>query len=1380
MMDNPVQTPAGGAGGALGSQLEANTPSTSSTIPAQGGSTFIKPSIHPPSQFNVSARDVAEEWKMWKQMWDNYAVLTNLFSQPESYQTALLLHSIGPDGVRIYNGMKFVDEEESKNSSVILTKFGLHFLGERREFFERFKFNQRNQEGGESVDQYVTVLRTMSKSCGFCSCMKDKLLMDRILLGVRDDRMRERMMATQDLDLTKAIDICKAVEATTTQMKAMKKEELVHRVSRKNFSKKPRNQQKGASKPKQKETEKGKVDSEPKKCKFCCRLHPLRKEKCPAWGQTCSACHSKNHFKVSKVCRANKVHGVLENEYASDTSSCESISTVWDVNAVQTDRGPVFCIMKLHDQRIKFQIDSGSTVNLLPRKYLSSTDVICPEAIHLHMWNKSSSQAIGKCKVKTVNPVTDQKYKVDYVIVEEDHIPLISKKAAEQMKLITFNYDSFEQVNAASTIDFVKEYPDVFSTSQTGILPGTPVHLTVNKDTQPIIRPARTVPESLKEAVKGKLDRLKEQGIIEEVDDPSDWVSQMSVTQKKSGDVRICIDPRPLNEALKREHYTLPVLDDILPCLTKATTFSICDLKDGYLHCPLDDESSKLTTFATPWGRYKWKRLPFGLKVSSEIFQKRLHQALDGLEGVRCVADDIIVWGDDITEHDRRLHQLLQRCRNIGMILNKEKSRLYVQEVPFLGHIVTDKGLKPDPSKIEAILKMPTPETRDDINRLRGMVNYLGRFLPSLSSVMAPINDLTRKDVEWSWDATHDKAFQEIKKLLTTAPVLAYFDQSKNLEIYTDACAHGIGAALLQEGRPIAYASRALSDTEMRYAVIEKEMLAIVYALEKWNQFTYGRPVKVYSDHKPLESIMKKALDKAPKRLQGMLLRAAAYDVVVQYLKGKDNHLADPLSRSHMPYQMGQQDLEAINSLQDLSLPADQVESIRRATTNDESLQALKDVILGGWPDHRSQVPPLATPYFGVRDELSTAQGLIFRGERLVIPKTMRQKIKENLHLGHNGIDATLRQAREHVYWPGMNQEIKEWIATCETCQENAISQAPQPMMPHLIPDRPWAKIGIDLFHHNNDNYLVMVCYFSNFFEIAKLGRTTAEPVIKKLKQNFGRYGIPDTIVSDNGPPFSSQEFANFNREWGISHKTTSPYNSKANGKAESAVKTAKRLLRKCNSTGQDVNMALLSIRNTPTQGINSSPAQRFLGRRTKTLLPTTESSLKPRGHTTSDLDSLHKMQERQSKYFDRHTKTLPDLQEGSVVRMKPFNTNDKKWRRATVVKRLDQRAYEVERNGVTHIRNREHLRACTSVKPDREVYIPAYTEIPDRRDDDHRTQTEVPLHHTRSDVDAPPGLDPDVPPTLSESPRTKSQVSLRRSSRTRREPTRLKDFVTN
>ena len=301
--------------------------------------------------------------------------------------------------------------------------------------------------------------------------------------------------------------------------------------------------------------------------------------------------------------------------------------------------------------------------------------------------------------------------------------------------------------------------------------------------------------------------------MIVPVDEPNDWVSQMSVAEKKSG-LRICIDPRPLNEVLKSEHYKLPVQEDFLPELSQACKFSVCDLKSGYLHCELDHSSSLLTTFATPFGRYCWCRLPLGFTASSEIFQKRLHQPLEGLEGFRCIADDVIIWGRPDEEHEQRIPLFLERCCEIGITLNRDKCRFGLREISFMGHVVSSSGLKPDPSKIEAVLKIEPPKDKAGVERLRETVNYLSKFVPKLSEVMHPISNLTRPDADCTWDSVHDKAFEEIKCLLTQVPVLAYFSPTKELSIQCDASGQGQGAALMQEGRPLAYASSTLSDTE--------------------------------------------------------------------------------------------------------------------------------------------------------------------------------------------------------------------------------------------------------------------------------------------------------------------------------------------------------------------------------------------------------------------------------------------------------------------------------------------------------------------------------------------------------------------------------------
>ena len=611
-----------------------------------------------------------------------------------------------------------------------------------------------------------------------------------------------------------------------------------------------------------------------------------------------------------------------------------------------------------------------------------------------------------------------------------------------------------------------------------------------------------------------------------------------------------------------------------------------------------------------------------------------------------------------------------------------------------MGHVVSNKGLKPDPSKVEAILKMEPPTDKAGVERLRGTVNYLSRFVPKLTDVMRPISDLTRPDIEWSWTSSHDKAFEEVKHLLTVAPVLAYFDPSKELSIQCNASAQGLGAALLQEGRPLAYASRALSDTETRYATIEKEMLAIVFALEKWHQYTFGRPLTVYSDHKPLEAIMKKPLDRAPKRLQGMLVRALTYDIKVQYLKGKDMFLADTLSRASLPYTSvnDQEEFEIINALKYLVMPDARIREIRQHTNDDLALQLLKQTIQEGWPDHQSALPPLVVPYFSIRDELAVTDGLVFRGERLVIPKSLRSQIKKDIHCGHQGIESCLRRAREHVFWPGMNKEVKEWIQTCEACREFEQTPCKETLISHEIPDSPWQKIATDLFTFKNKEYLVTVCYRSNFWEVDRLYNTKSSTVIKKLKAHLARYGIPKQLVTDNGPQFVSDEFRKFTESWGIEHTTTSPHHSQANGKCEAAVKVAKRMLRKTTKSGEDQYLALLNIRNVPTQGVDSSPAQRLFGRRTRTLLPTTQSLLKPRNPVNPESVHLRSNQERQAKYYNRTARDLPILKPGDTVRMKPFALGQKSWDKAHVTKRLDERSYEVQSAGTTFRRNRQHL----------------------------------------------------------------------------------------
>ena len=318
---------------------------------------------------------------------------------------------------------------------------------------------------------------------------------------------------------------------------------------------------------------------------------------------------------------------------------------------------------------------------------------------------------------------------------------------------------------------------------------------------------------------------LRLQGIIEKVTEPTEWVSAPAIVNKPSAKngIRLCIDSRPLNTALKRSEYTIPTVDHLLTDISNAKVFSLADIKNAFWHVPLDAESSFLTTFNTPLGRMKWKRMPFGISVAPEEFQRRIDENLEGLEGVKAIADDILIWGDgeNIEEatasHDKRLLALLERCHQKNIKLNKEKFRLRKTELFYMGVVLTDKGVKPDPKKQECIQSMPAPTNKDEVRRLLGVVTYLSRFSEDLSTKSEPIRALLKNNTAFIWEENEQKAFDEIKTLILNAPLLRYFNVAEQVEVQVDASSSGLGACLMQDGRPVCIES-------MQYAVCSMHM----------------------------------------------------------------------------------------------------------------------------------------------------------------------------------------------------------------------------------------------------------------------------------------------------------------------------------------------------------------------------------------------------------------------------------------------------------------------------------------------------------------------------------------------------------------------------
>ncbi|KAI2650666.1 Retrovirus-related Pol polyprotein from transposon 17.6 [Labeo rohita] len=350
-----------------------------------------------------------------------------------------------------------------------------------------------------------------------------------------------------------------------------------------------------------------------------------------------------------------------------------------------------------------------------------------------------------------------------------------------------------------------------------------------------------------------------------------------------------------LNKAIQRPNYPLPTLEEVTTKLTGARYFSFLDARSGYWTIKLSTESSMLTTFNTPFGRYRFLRLPFGINSAQDEFQRRVNETYEGLKGVAAIVDDILVYGRDKEEHDTNLRPMLQRTRERGLQRNPNKCRVGILEVSYFGHRLSCEGISPDPQKVIAIQEMQPPQSKPELETILRMVNYQARFTPHLSEVNAPLRQLLKQDSEFIWDAVHDRAFKQIQELITNHPVLTYFDPQMDLTLQVDTSKSGLGAVLLQHDKPVACASKSLNSTEQNYAQIDKELYTVFFRCKRFHKYMYSRKVTVESDHKPLEAILKKPLTSAPPRLQRMILQLQKYDIHILHKSGKQILVADTI-----------------------------------------------------------------------------------------------------------------------------------------------------------------------------------------------------------------------------------------------------------------------------------------------------------------------------------------------------------------------------------------------------------------------------------------------------------------------------------------------------
>ena len=732
--------------------------------------------------------------------------------------------------------------------------------------------------------------------------------------------------------------------------------------------------------------------------------------------------------------------------------------------------------------------------------------------------------------------------------------------------------------------------------------------------------------------------------------------------------------------------HQIPTAQDVVANLGNKCLFTVLDQKDSYWQVPLSPASVELCTFNTPFGRYSFQRMPFGICSASEVLQKRNYHLFGDIDGVQMMSDDMIIATKTEAEHDTILRKVMDRARKFNVKFNKDKMKFKVTEVVYLGNIVSKQGLRPDEEKIRAIRNMPDPQCKLDLQRIMGMFNYLSQFIPDMSSTTSPLRGLLKKDSEWMWGPEHVTALKKLKQTLSSKPLLRFFDETKPIVIQCDASSTGLGACLLQNGQPVVYSSRSLTDPEKNYAQIEKELLAICFSVEKFHHYVYGHQTTVHSDHKPLEAIIKKPLHKASPRLQLMLLRLLKYRIEIVFVPGKLMHIADALSRAYSdppdsPSQNKSEEMElrVHNVITHLPMSEQKILLMREATAQDEALQAVISVCKTGWPVHKWSLKPLVRPYWPIHDDIHEVEGLVFVGDKLLIPSSLRGEMLNKIHETHLGMEKCKARARELLYWPGMTNDIEELVRR---------ANQREPMIPHQVPERPWSKVAADIFTLDGRDYMVVVDYYSKYPEVVTMPDKTGTTVVRKLKAIFARHGVPDTFMSDN-MPFASRNMIQFAKEWEFQLVTSSPTYPRSNGLSERFVQTVKSLFKKAAEEQRDPYKALLDFRNTPIAGLNSSPAQLLMSRRLKSNLPTHSNLLQP-NVVLGAKSALQERQMKQESYYNRGTKPLPDITPGETVRLK----QGKVWQPVVVSERhRNPRSHVVQSgDGQMYRRNRQHL----------------------------------------------------------------------------------------
>lgn len=836
------------------------------------------------------------------------------------------------------------------------------------------------------------------------------------------------------------------------------------------------------------------------------------------------------------------------------------------------------------------------------------------------------------------------------------------------------------KVESPEDVPIVKEYLDVFPEELPGMPPKREVEFVIDlvPGTTPIAkRPYRMAATELAE-LKKQLTELEQKGYIRPSSSP--WGAPVLFVGKKDGSKRLCVDYRALNGVTIKNKYPLPRIDDLFDQLKGAKYFSKIDLRSGYYQLRIRPEDVPKTAFVTRYGQYEFTVMPFGLTNAPAYFMNLMNKIfMEELDKFVVVfIDDILVYSRSAEEHGQHLKMVLEKLRDHQLYAKFSKCEFWLQKVSFLGHILTAEGIAVDPEKVTAVANWKKPTTVTEIRSFLGLAGYYRRFIEGFSKIARPMTGLLQKDKKFEWTAACEESFCELKRRLTTAPVLVLPDIQKDFTIYCDASRQGLGCVLMQEGRVVAYASRQLKTHEQNYPTHDLELAAVVHALKIWRHYLIGNKCEIYTDHKSLKYIFTQPNLNLRQRRWLELIKD--YNLEIHYHPGKANVVADALSRKAYCHHLVTQKPELSEEMRklnltivphslnyNLSIRPVLDDQIKEAQKDDEELMKIK-----------AQTGENKAPDFRVDQ-----YGTLWFKKRLCVPKQghYRNTIMDEAHNSaysiHPGTTKMYVDIRETYWWRGMKGDIARFVAQCDVCQRVKIEhQKPSGLLQPLpVPEWKWEEISMDFINglpktpRGNDSIWVIVDRLTKVAHFIPVRTSYGGDKLAKLYVNniLRLHGVPKRIVSDRGTQFTSKFWKSLHKALGTKLDFSSAYHPQTDGQTERVNQVLEDMLRACALTyGKNWEDSLpfveFSYNNGYQTSLKKSPFEVLYGRKCRTPLMWSEVGdrivespdfIKAAEEKIAEVrENLRIAQSRQKSYADKRRREL-EFEVGDHVYLK-------------------------------------------------------------------------------------------------------------------------------